>query len=309
MKARRVAALALLAVAFAAAAVLTYLLFVQTSAGQWLDNAMLGGRLSNSPDAIDDSLDLLSTVNLGRLALLGLAAIIIAAIQRRFALAVAAIAMIVAANVTTQVLKHWILERPQLMGFTDPFGFRNSLPSGHATVIMSMLLALVMVTPPRFRGLIAVLGGAYALYSGTATITVGWHRPSDVVTAYLVVGFWTAFVSAVLVLWQGFDVDDARWDFDGWRWPISVAGMFGAVGTLGLMASIAGIGVTGVMLVGNGRTIRGGEFGPAYTTGMVASIALGLLVLAGILYALRGMRLDTLRRHRSTIVIPRARKS
>ncbi len=305
MKARRVAGLILLAAAFAAAAVLTYLLFVQTSTGQWLDNAMLGGRLSNSTDAIDDSLDLLSTVNLSRLGLLALAAIVIAAVQRRFALAVAAVVMLAAANITTQVLKHWILERPALMGMTDPFGYRNSLPSGHATVVMSLALALVMVVPPRYRGLVAVFGGAYALYNGTATITVGWHRPSDVVTGYLVVGFWTAFVAAILVLWRGFDVDDARWAVDGWRWPVSVAGMFGAAGTLGVMASIAGIGVTGIMLAGSGRTIRGGEFGPAYTTGLVASIALGLLVLAGVLYALRGMRLDSVRRKRSLIVTPR----
>ncbi|MFN8474521.1 MAG: phosphatase PAP2 family protein [Anaerolineae bacterium] len=292
MRARRVAALVLLAVAFAAVAVLTYLLFVQTAAGQWLDNAMLGGRLSNSPDAIDDSLDVLSSVTISRLALVGLVVVAVAAVQRRFTLAVMAVVAIVAANISTQVLKRWILDRPPLMGVTDPFGYRNSLPSGHATVVMSLVLGLVMVTPPRYRGLVAILAGAYALYSGTATITAGWHRPSDVVTGYLVAGFWVALMAAVLVFWRGFDVDTDHWNIEGQPWPLSVAGVLGAVGVVGLIGSVVGIGVTAVMLVTSGRSIRGGEFGPAYATGLVASIGLGLLVLAGVLYVLRGMRLE-----------------
>ncbi|MFN8481466.1 MAG: phosphatase PAP2 family protein [Anaerolineae bacterium] len=308
MRGRRVAALVLLAAAFAAAAVLTYLLFVQTAAGQWLDNAMLGGRLSNSPDAIDDSLDVLSAVSVSRLALVGLVVVVIAAVQRRFVLAVGAVVMILAANVTTQVLKHWILERPQLMGVTDPFGYRNSLPSGHATLFMSLALALVLVTPPRYRGLVAILAGAYALYSGTATITVGWHRPSDVVTAYLVAGFWTALAAAVVVLWRGFDVDAATWGVEGWRWPVSAAALLGALGAAGVVISIVGIGVTGVMLVGGGRNIRSGDFGWAYTTGRLASVGLGLLVLAGILYTLRRLRLEQGRRRRLPFVTPVARR-
>ncbi|MFN8496609.1 MAG: phosphatase PAP2 family protein [Anaerolineae bacterium] len=305
MRARKIAALVLLAAAFAVAAVLTYLIFVQTAPGQWLDNAMLGGRLSNSADVIDDSLDVLSAVSLSRLALVGLGVVAIAAAQRRFVLAAVAVVMILAANVTTQVLKHWILERPQLMGVIDPFGYRNSLPSGHATLFMSLALALVIVTPPRFRGLVAILAGAYALYSGTATITVGWHRPSDVVTAYFVAGGWAALAAAVVVLWRGFDVDERAWTVDGWRWPVSVAALFGGAGTVGVMVSIVGIGVTGAMLVG-GRSLRGGDFGWSYTTGLVASIGLGLLVLAGILYALRDIRLEQgRRRRRLPIVTPR----
>src|SRR5690606_21973389 len=107
--------------------------------------------------------------------------------------------LIVGANATTQMLKH-VIDRPDF-GVDGAFtGAGNSLPSGHATVAASVAVALVLVLPSRLRGAAAVVGAGYAALVGVATLSASWHRPSDAVAAYLVVGAWTAVVSLVLVL-------------------------------------------------------------------------------------------------------------
>ncbi|EMY32170.1 PAP2 superfamily protein, partial [Arthrobacter crystallopoietes BAB-32] len=52
----------------------------------------------------------------------------------------------------------------------------------------------------------AAAGGTYAVLAGAATLINGWHRPSDVVAAFLVAGFW-ALLAGPAVLRSG----------DGWN--------------------------------------------------------------------------------------------
>jgi hypothetical protein len=63
--------------------------------------------------------------------------------------------------------------------------------------------ALLLVLPPRLRGLGGLLGAGYAALTGVATLSAGWHRPSDAVAALLVVGGWAAFAGILLVLLAG----------------------------------------------------------------------------------------------------------
>jgi hypothetical protein len=124
----------------------------------------------------------------------------IALARRRVFLAVVAVLFVAGANLTTQVLKHVVIHRPD---FGLPSGDRfNSLPSGHTTVAASVAVAVVLVLPPRTRGVAAVLGTGYTALTGIATLAAGWHRPSDVVAAILVVGAWAAGAGLVLVLAQ-----------------------------------------------------------------------------------------------------------
>jgi hypothetical protein len=72
-------------------------------------------------------------------------------------------------------------------------------------------VALVMVLPPRLRGQAAWLGVLFVSVVGIATLSAGWHRPSDPVAAFLLVGAWAAVAGAVVVAASGSDrpVDSA----------------------------------------------------------------------------------------------------
>jgi hypothetical protein len=94
-----------------------------------------------------------------------------------------------------------MVQRPDLLhNNVIPF---NTLPSGHSTVAASLAASLVLVVPVRLRPVAATLGALYAAGIATMTLAAGWHRPSDAVSAFAVVGLWTFGVSAVLVRDRG----------------------------------------------------------------------------------------------------------
>jgi membrane-associated phospholipid phosphatase len=187
------AAGALLALAGAAAlgVAAVYLLAVRTAEGRRLDDAAKGD-LSEGSRAFDETSDLLDTISFSSLALLGAAIMGVALLRGRPRLALGAGAILIGANVTTQLLKA-VLDRP------GPFGPENgSYPSGHVTVAMSLAMALVLVSPPALRVAATLIGTAYAVGIGVAVIAIDWHRPSDVIGAYLVAVAWAAVVAAAL---------------------------------------------------------------------------------------------------------------
>jgi hypothetical protein len=53
-----------------------------------------------------------------------------------------------------------------------------------------------------------VLGAAFAGLVGVATLSAGWHRPSDAVAAMLVVGGWACLAGLVLLFLRRPDADD-----------------------------------------------------------------------------------------------------
>jgi hypothetical protein len=125
----------------------------------------------------------------------------IALIRGRVALAVVVTLFIVGANATVQAAKYAI-QRPDFGVDPERAAAGNSFPSGHTAVAVSFAVALVLVLPPRLRGVAAVLGAGYAALAGVATLSAGWHRPSDAVAAILVVGAWAAAAGLLLVLVQ-----------------------------------------------------------------------------------------------------------
>lgn len=116
----------------------------------------------------------------------------VALLRRRVARAAGATLLVVGANVTTQILKEAI-PRP-FFGI----GTENTLPSGHVTVVTSLVLATLLVAPSRLRAPVALLAAGAGTLTGAATIIQRWHRPSDVVAAFGVCALWTglAFVLA-----------------------------------------------------------------------------------------------------------------
>lgn len=196
LRAARNALLGLGAICVALLAAL-YGLAVRTAAGQRLDDRLRGYIGPEDDRFASATQELLDTISVSSLALVGAAIMGIAVMRGRPRRAIAVGVMILGANVTTQALKH-TLPRPELqdMWWTDP----NSFPSGHTTVAMSLAMGLLLVTPATMRTAAAIVGGAYALGVGIAVIALNWHRPSDVVGAYLVATAWTCLVAAALTL-------------------------------------------------------------------------------------------------------------
>lgn len=124
---------------------------------------------------------------------------LIALLRRRVRAAVAVGAMILGANVTTQLLKP-LLAQPRAHGLLDGYASvaSASWPSGHATAAMALALAFVLVVPARWRPAVAAIGAAFAVAVSYSFLTLGWHYPSDVFGGYLVSATWTLLAAAAV---------------------------------------------------------------------------------------------------------------
>ncbi|WP_411731662.1 phosphatase PAP2 family protein [Paeniglutamicibacter sp.] len=186
-------ALVLLAAAFWAC----YIFFVHTKLGQWIDEAaLLGGEAFLAADKTRGPalafLDYMPAAS----ALLAGGFILFALVRRRdFLRPMVAGALLLGAAGSTQLLKHVVLDRPDL---NISGASMNSFPSGHTTFAAAAMAAIFIVTPEAQRPLLALLGWGYAAIAGASTLVLGWHRPSDVIAAYLVVAWWSVLAGLFL---------------------------------------------------------------------------------------------------------------
>jgi membrane-associated phospholipid phosphatase len=181
--------------------VAVWLFFVRSEHGQLLDTvALAGNRIGHTrvQSAVDTVLNTMSVLSLViATAVIGF----IGLIRRRVAVAFGAMLLIVGANVTTQLLKQGI-DRPHLGVDLAREAAGNSLPSGHTTTAAAVAVALLLVLPVRVRGAGGMLGALLAAVVGIATLSAGWHRPSDAVAALLVVGVWACVAGLFIVMAQ-----------------------------------------------------------------------------------------------------------
>ncbi len=198
--------LVLLVVVQALAIVAIWRFAVRAEQGQLIDTIALSGNSIGRARVAGLVGSVLNAVSALSLAAATVFIGFIALIRGRIVLALVTTLLIAGANVTTQLMKYTI-ERPDLGVDPARMAAGNSLPSGHTTVAASVAVALVLVLPPRLRGGGALLGAGYAAATGVATMTAGWHRPSDAVAALLVVGSWAAGAGLLLLLTQR---EDAR---------------------------------------------------------------------------------------------------
>jgi membrane-associated phospholipid phosphatase len=188
--------LAVLALACALALVVAYAFFVRTHAGQRIDEAALSGRLA-SLHARHAADQLLTTISVGSLALALVLLVGQALLRRRVALAVVAVAVVLGAMGLTELLKRLVLPRPELVPTAIE---HNSFPSGHTTIAFAVGIAAALAAPPRWRRAVAAGALVYGTAIGVATVAAGWHRPSDVAGALLVVTGWAAAVVLAVAL-------------------------------------------------------------------------------------------------------------
>ncbi|MBB6485627.1 lipid A 1-phosphatase LpxE [Rhizobium lusitanum] len=118
--------------------------------------------------------------------------------------------------------------RPTHFADWGPFGFSpfngrasfESFPSGHATTIGALFVALALLFP-RYRYIFI----ACALWLGITRVMVGAHYPSDVI-AGLALGGWFSFMTAIVYSRYGilFRINAAGLPTP--RWPLLKRGMF-----------------------------------------------------------------------------------
>ncbi len=163
----------------------TYYYFVQTATGQFIDESALVEAVDiHGPagKAATQFLDWLPTISLVMAAVVVL---FVTVIRRRWSAAGIAITACIGANIATQVLKDVLPARPDKGVITLEL---NSLPSGHTTLAASAAAAVFLMSSPRWRPMAGFVGGTFAIASGVSTLINQWHRPADVVAAFLLVG-------------------------------------------------------------------------------------------------------------------------
>lgn len=169
--------------------------FVNSSAGQRVDQAALTGALYGRSHLWPVAQQVLDVVSVAFIAIVLLTVVLIAAMRRRWMLAIQVTVLLAGANATTHLLKVDVFPRPDL-GQAPSYG--NTLPSGHTTAAASVSAALLFVVPPRVRPWVAIVGASYTAATGVSTLIGQWHRPSDVLAALLVVLAWSGLASALV---------------------------------------------------------------------------------------------------------------
>ncbi|UEA61067.1 phosphatase PAP2 family protein [Gordonia otitidis] len=171
-----------MAIAAICVGIATYLLAVRTTTGQRIENAALRGADHVSHGEYTEAGDALGQITVVSLAIATLIVLIVAALRRQLRVGVVAVAIIGGAQVVTQTLKRFVLTRPDLVDTSGPYA-HNSLPSGHTTIAITVLFAIMLVVPYRVRGLAILIVTPWAISIGAYTITAKWHRFSDTLAA------------------------------------------------------------------------------------------------------------------------------
>jgi membrane-associated phospholipid phosphatase len=144
------------------------------------------------------SLDLVRLFNPLPFAILASALVVWALVAGRKRAAAVALLTMVGAGVTTQILKPLLATQRDYPSWhwMGP----EAYPSGHTTAAMSLALALVIVSSPRWRPLAAAAGGLLTVGMVFSLLVLGSHYPSDVAGGILVATGWACLSTAALRL-------------------------------------------------------------------------------------------------------------
>lgn len=204
----------------------------------------------------------------------------IALLRGRLVLALLVPVILLAANVTTQVLKPALADVRLIELYGVGTVYPGSWPSGHSTAAMSLALCLVVVVGPRLRPLAALVGAGYAIAVAYALVALGWHLPSDVFGGYLVAATFALLGSAALAALEARQPAHRRRARAPARDPMSVPAL--AVGSTAVLA-LAGVVV---LVLAPGITLSALAHPTAIAAGLGIG-ALGLTLTAGLAVALR----------------------
>ncbi|WP_269938414.1 phosphatase PAP2 family protein [Arthrobacter sp. HY1533] len=283
--AARIAAWPFLAAAFICLAglLLSYRFFVKTTTGQFIDeSALVEAAVARQRIGVQTA-QLLDLLPVTSVVIAAIVVLFVTLARRRWKAAGIAIAAMAAANLSTQLIKAGLPDRPNLGVNTLAL---NSLPSGHSTLAASAAAAVFLVVSPRWRPAAAFVGGSYAIMAGLSTLINQWHRPADVIAAFFVVACWTALAAlAVMRTGPSWNV----WLGANQHWA-SARGWTAAAAFMALLAGLAGALV-----------LRAAQVPGATSTVSYFLAGVGLIVVAGYVLAMAGTLLLTIPVRRRTL--------
>jgi len=168
---------------------LTYLLAVLTPWGRTLDSLSLYGRHGTGWSVRAADLLVLEAISVVTLTLALIALVLVSGLRGRWQLGLRSTAAVIGAILSAEVLK-WVL--PSHDQWTGEWSWLSggSFPSGHAVTVTSISLAVLSISSDNWRRrLVGPLVAGTAIAT-TATVTVGWHRPSDVLGSLFLATAW-----------------------------------------------------------------------------------------------------------------------
>ncbi|MGA7207071.1 MAG: phosphatase PAP2 family protein [Specibacter sp.] len=257
----------------------TYVFFIRTTSGQFMDESALVQAAVAQRFIGTQTSQWLDFLPVTSVVLASVVVLFVTLARRRWKSAGIALAAMGAANLSTQLIKLALPDRPSVGIATLAF---NSLPSGHSTLAASAAAAVFLVVSPRWRPAAGFVGGSYAIMAGVSTLINQWHRPADVMAAFFVVAFW-ALLAALLILrtgprWNVWLGPDSHWaSRRWWTW------------LAGLIAVLAGLAAVLILRVEVGRdqTSTTGYFFAG--VGQIMAVGYGLTAL-GTLFLTRQVR-------------------
>lgn len=183
--------------------VIGYLVLISTAWGHEVDNDAYFGREGEPRYLVTTGNQLLSRVTAGVMALGLLFLIGLAALRRIFVVGLIAGIGVGIAMIGAQLFKAllpWSALVPS--DAQMPLGLqRETYPSGHTTIGMSMTLAVLLIIPASARWWAAPITAFGAALFGVGVVIAGWHRPSDAIGG----AFWSGFVmtlAACVAVWM-----------------------------------------------------------------------------------------------------------
>ncbi len=270
-----------LAIACFAGVVLLWWAFVDTLPGQFLEAAALAGSEIGSHRVDGHARVILSAVSMPAAVLLVVVILLVGLARRSRRRAAWAVIAVVGASASAQILKHWILSRPD-HGITARWDNANTLPSGHTTIAASAAVALVLLVDARWRILAAWLGTAMTVAMGYSTLVCQWHRPADVVAAVLLAAAWGA-LAVVGGAWSGEGPSSGSPpDGGGADRGTGPAPALAALGLLGALCAVLALALGLWVLTRMGSPLGRWEYFASYATGSVALVALSCLSMAAL---------------------------
>ncbi len=243
--------------------ILSYRFFIKTTTGQFIDESALveaevarqriGAQTAQALDALPVTSVVIAT----------LVVLFVTLARRRWKAAGIALVAMAAANLSTQLIKAGLPDRPDVGVNTLAL---NSLPSGHSTLAASAAAAAFLVASPRWRPAAAFVGGSYAVTAGVSTLINQWHRPSDVVAAFFIVAFWTALAALAVVrtgpswnVWRG---SSAHWaSARGWTVLTALMALLAGLAAVLILRLVWATGAdstTSYFLIGVGQIVVAG---------------------------------------------------
>lgn len=241
-----------------------YVVFVRTQTGQLVDQLAYDGAEFGRRSVTPFTWRLLDSLPTVAGVVGGLLSVVIVCFRRNWLTLVVALGAAGAATATTQLLKYVVFDRPDL-GVEGYAG--NSFPSGHTTVAAASAFVVFLVSSPRTRPIVAALGTAFTVVAGVSTLANQWHRPSDVIGAFLVVAVWGCIAGAVLAASRPvLRTERSRAGGRGFWWVVLP---FVAVAALALVITVSGANQAAPDTV------------IAYVGGVSAIVATGLLLAWG----------------------------